>query len=369
MRSRRGKWLAGLALALLGLASIGSAFDRMAHDEPRIARLVPEPFRAGADLAQGRLALIRGQESAARDMAGQAVDASPVDPATLALLGQARLANGELVAAQNAFRSAAAFGWREPATQAYWLQAALQAGDWQGAGLRADALLRSQSELRGDFALLAVFEGTGAGQAVLSGLVAGRPPWLHAYLQPASVPDDAALVRRAAFLGQPGLPGVTCQFVLPMVEQLLARGAAGQGRALWQSRCGGVADGGLQDGKFAQLAAGSANPFGWRRVASGDVSLSGGGRGLVARNRAPAPRLIIWQSLALPEGRYRAILPEAEASQWRVALSCGGAPDRRPPPWASEFIIEDCEAQTLSLWLEPGSGEERLSQIALERID
>lgn len=369
MRWRRGRWLAGLALALLGFASIGSTLDRMAHDQPQVARFVPHPFRAGADLAHGRLALMRGNEGAARDIAGRAVGANPVDPSALALLGQARLANGELVAAQDAFRAAAAFGWREPATQAYWLQAALQSGDWQGAGLRADALLRSQSELRGDFALLSVFEDNGAGQAVLRGLISERPPWLDAYLQPSTVPDVAALARRARFLAQPNLVAIDCDSVSPMVEQLLTRGAAKEGRALWQARCGGEVDGGLQDGNFAQLAAGRASPFGWRRIASGDVSLSWDGSALEARNRAPAPRLVIWQSLALPEGRYRAILPEAEAGNWRVALSCGGSPDRRAPREAKEFSVEDCPAQTLSLWLEPGSGEARLSEIALERLD
>ena len=40
------------------------------------------------------------------------------------------LLDGKTADAEAAFRVAARFGWRQPTTQAYWYDAALQAGDW-----------------------------------------------------------------------------------------------------------------------------------------------------------------------------------------------------------------------------------------------
>ena len=124
----RGRALAGrigvsLGLLLFGALAAASGVDRMSLLAPALGRLVPGPLQAQA--------------------ASKAVAADPVDPASTALLGTAYLLTEQPAEAEAAFRIAARFGWRQPATQIYWYEAALQSGDWPRAVDRADALLRA----------------------------------------------------------------------------------------------------------------------------------------------------------------------------------------------------------------------------------
>jgi hypothetical protein len=63
--------------------------------------------------------------------------------------------NGRPQQAEAAFRIAARFGWREPTTQVYWYEAALQSGDLRARVERADALLRTHPGWSGDQPVLA----------------------------------------------------------------------------------------------------------------------------------------------------------------------------------------------------------------------
>lgn len=365
----RARWLGAIALVTIAVLAIFSALDRLSSNNPEFAQFVPGPMRASSELADGRLAVLSGQRDRAVRLARKAVMASPADPAALALLGQSRLSLAELHEAQEAFRAAAAFGWREPATQAYWLQAALQSGDWTAAALRADALLRSRPELRVDFALLEPFELQPAGQVALRQVVEPETPWLVDYLNPSSALDANTLARRASFLSQTRTSILDCGDALPLTEALMAGGLASEARRLWGAHCGNAGLAGpIRDADFKQLAAGRASPFGWRRVASGDVTFTARTGGIEARNRGAAPRLALWQALDLADGTYR-VAPVEAAKGWRVALACGTRPPDKPPRANREFTVRDCPSQALGIWVEPGRARSHMKAIALERVD
>ena len=170
---------ASLALLLFGALALTSGIDRMSRHDPALARLLPGPLEAQAARSTAALALTREQAGPAIAAARRAVAADPVDPASTSLLGTAYLLGERPRKAEAAFRVAARFGWREPATQVYWYQAALQAGDLPRAVDRADALLRTHPQLPTRDAVLEPLESTAAGRAALIARMAGRPNWIH----------------------------------------------------------------------------------------------------------------------------------------------------------------------------------------------
>ncbi|HEX4847889.1 MAG TPA: hypothetical protein VFV30_07070, partial [Novosphingobium sp.] len=114
--------------------SIALAFDRTAASDPGAAARIPEPFRQEALSSQGQALLLAGQAGQIAPLAEALVRRDPLGPQAAGLLGTARLAQGDARGAETAFRLSAKLGWRDAATQVYWLQAALAAGDLTRAG-------------------------------------------------------------------------------------------------------------------------------------------------------------------------------------------------------------------------------------------
>ncbi|ANU06907.1 hypothetical protein [Paraurantiacibacter namhicola] len=369
MAGGRHRWLPAIGAVLLAVPTLGSALDRISADHPTMAGHVPDIIASEAMLARGRMAALADDYARAEALAAKAIASSPADPRMLGLLGQARLQAGDADGAEAAFRASAAFGWREPATQAYWLQAALGAGDWASAALRADALLRARAPLRSDFALLAPFEATAEGRAAFAPLVADAAPWTEAYLMPGNSADADGLLRRAGMLSADGIALTDrCTKTAPLVMKLADLGYQSQARSLAGVSCGEAASGeGLVDSDFRQFGQGEASPFGWRKAPSGDVSIGRADGALRVRNRASAPRLVAWQPVMLEEGEYRAVLKGADSGRWRISLDCDGQPAARAPARGLAFSVNDCPSPALGLWLEPGAGEADLAGIILER--
>ena len=118
-RGLAGRIVASLGLLAFAALAGASGLDRMSLFEPALGRLVPEPLRAQGARSTAALAITRNQPGPALAAARAAVKADPIDPGSTALLGTAYLLNGQLAEAEAAFRVAARFGWRDPATQAY----------------------------------------------------------------------------------------------------------------------------------------------------------------------------------------------------------------------------------------------------------
>ncbi|MEO6041111.1 MAG: hypothetical protein ABIP41_04355, partial [Croceibacterium sp.] len=156
-----------LGLVGFGVLAVGSGLDRLSGQAPGLERLVPGPFRAQAERSAALIAGARGRRAAALDHARKAVAGDPVDPGAAPLLGAALLLQGDAARAEQAFRVSARLGWRDVPTQAYWYEAALEAGEMAPAADRLDALLRAHPGFPGSDALLARIEETPAGRRAL----------------------------------------------------------------------------------------------------------------------------------------------------------------------------------------------------------
>lgn len=372
---------ASLALLLFGALAMASGIDRMSLYAPALGRLVPGPLQAQSARSTALLALTREQPRRAVAAARKAVAADPVDPGSTALLGTAYLFNGQAVEAEAAFRVAARFGWREPTTQVYWYQAALQAGDLPRAVDRADALLRTRPHLPTRDQLLEPLESTPAGRAALIVRMAGRPNWLLHYLHPEPEVTDETLDRRSQVLAELAAAGTSlgCEQVATFVNLSLTRGARANAERVWAGHCPGASlTGGLADGDFERFGRDEASPFGWRSNLSGDVVVravekDGGNRAVQLLNRSAVSRLVLRQAVALEPGSYRLT---GAATPGRIAASfgCGTAPpvpsltEGDPATGGQVLRVESCSRLELGLWVRPGDGQVELDSVALEKV-
>jgi tetratricopeptide (TPR) repeat protein len=380
-----GTWLvrilASLALLLFGALAMASGIDRMSLSAPALARLVPVPLQAQAARSAATLAIAQEQPERAVGAARRAVAADPVEPASTSLLATAYLFNGQPEEAEAAFRVAARFGWREPATQVYWYEAAMESGDLPRAVDRADALLRTHPNLPMRDEVLSPLESTAAGRAALIVRMADRPNWLHEYLNPETGIKDDTFDRRSQVLADLAEAGTRlgCQEVTAFVTMALTRGARGNAERVWTGHCPGASlTGGLADGGFERFGRDETSPFGWRSNLSGDVSVrsvekASGNRALALLNRSAVSRLVLRQAVALAPGTYR-LTGAATPGRIAASLGCGTPPpvpsltDGDPAGTGQVLRVERCARLELGLWIRPGAGEAELDSVALEKI-
>jgi len=385
MSRRRGalpaRIAASLALLLFGALATASGLDRLGWSTPGFDRLVPDRMQAQSARAAAALALAREQPGPALAAARKAVAADPVEPASTSLLGTAYLFADRPAEAEAAFRVAARFGWREPATQIYWYEAALQAGDLPRAVDRADALLRTRPTLSTRDRLLGPLEDIADGRAALIVRMAGRPNWLDPYLRPDESVSDETLDRRSVVLAELAAAGTRlgCAEVTPFVTAALTRGARGNAERIWTGHCPDAAlSGGLADGGFERFGRDETSPFGWRSNLSGDVAVrsvekAGGNRAVQLLNRSAVSRLVLRQAVALEPGTYR-LTGQVAPGRLAGSFGCGGPP---PVPSLTEgdlaaggqvLRVEPCSRLELGLWIRPGGGEVELDSVLLEKI-
>lgn len=372
------RWL--LTLAVLGYAALalGSGFDRMSASAWPLERLVPAPLRAQADRSASAVALARGDAALGEIAARRALDADPVDPRPAALLGSARLLAGDYAGAEAPFRVAALFGWREPTTQLYWFQAALEAGDYPRAGQRLDALLRVNPSLAEADRLIAALSERPEGRAVLARQLAGDPVWRNGFFGPATRIGLAELRRRAAIATEAAELGTRFGCDLPggLAGRLIAAGDRAEAARMWNAQCPEYpASAGLSDGGFDNLASGgNRGPFGWVRHPRGDLTFalddSDGDPAITVRSDAAVGRLVVSQALALPPGRFTVRVSANARGRLVASLDCGGprvpANVSGDPADAGQIVtVGACPAQTLGLWLRPGAGEITFDDVRL----
>jgi len=370
-------------------AAAGNGFDRMSRDTPALERLVPGPLRAQADRSAALTRLVREQPQPALRFARAAVARDPIDPDATALLGAAHLALNDFDEAAEAFRIAARFGWRNLATQGYWYEAALGAGDYKVAADRADAILRAQPRLVEGGELLEPLEVNPTGRAMLAGRLALKPSWLEAYLRPGRDAPAELIERREGVVAlvDPAVARFGCSAVSPFVSGLIEQGRRTRAQTLWNAHCPEYrVTGPLADPGFDQVLSGAEEvyPFSWRLLPSGDVSIQavGGGqadRSLLVANSASTSRMIMRQLTALPAGLYRFRVgstdqPSAGAPRLVLSWACAAQP---PFPRRVEgdalaggqiLAVEPCDRQQLGIWLRGNEPGLTISHIEFERI-
>lgn len=387
-RSRAGRSL-GIAAALGAaylFAAVGIALDRAAPDRPELARWVPSPFRQQAIGTEIAALTQAGRPQATGNLAEALVRRDPLSPHAAGLLGTARLAQGNFGGAASAFRTSAKLGWRDAATQIYWLQAAMAAGDFSRAGWRFGALARQWPDAPAIDQLSAQFESDPRGQATLAQQIAGGAKWAASYATPRAGEPLDRIAGRAEVLIAAGALGTKlgCDSVAAMVGTLTGAQADLAAR-LWASHCpravgpGQIADGGFE----AQEGLTRSTSFDWQFPGDGalaaDVTTKAvGGHALRLSSSAASLLPVAIQRVVLAPGTYRVSWEETGSGPARMAASLSCRADRslaqpqrgqRNGSRAGAELRHDgsCPAVLLQLWLAPGAGEVQVDDVRIDR--
>ena len=378
------------AVAAYTFLALGSGADRLSAGRPELARKIPLVFAAEAVRTSGAEALAGGQAVAAAQIGTRALLSAPTDPQSAAIFAAGRLASGDRVTAERAFRVAGQLGWRVPITQSYWMGQALASGNYEIAALRLDALLRQQPALLRQRQLIDPMERNPAGRTAMIKRMALAPVWLGYYAGDVyGLPADV-LLQRAAVLDEAARSGliVGCAAIAPIANALVATGQPRAGSGLWRQHCLPSGRGLVSDGDLATLdIAAKPGAFTWEIIGNGELSLSvlpsgdGHGQRLLIEGRADVPRAVLAQLIVLDPGRYelrwRTGDSQGRASDHiRAGFACAGespvwtAPvlDRGTGLWRAAVQVDArCPAQRLTFAAAPGAGQVWLEQIALIR--
>lgn len=368
------------AVAVFAALALGNGLDRLSATRHGAAQWVPGPLKAEAWRAEAAARLGAGEGAAASVAAAQAVRADPIDPRSTALLGAGLLAERKAAAADRAFRVAARFGWRDPLTQVYFMNAAFAAGQPRLAALRLDALLRQAPFLPVRDMLFAQFEAAPDRRAALAERLALRPSWTESFMIRSGDLPLASLQARASIVATMQGADWNCEEVEPLVIKLINKGGVADAKRLWLAQCS-YASPGIADPRFSRLQrAQNPVPFEWNLAASGDIAVTPAsqGGGLVVRVSGPTSRAVAWQLLTLSPGRYRlawtAQTPSGSAARGAaVSLGCNQAErqavpatDRGNGRFEAEVNIDaSCYGRYLTLWQAPGSEDTRFDSFTL----
>lgn len=375
-----------LAVAVFGVAAAANGIDRLSFASPGLEGGVPGPFRAQADRAAAQTMLVRGDGPRALTKARRAIASDPVDPDSTALLGSALVLANDEDGAARAFRIAARFGWRNVATQAYWFDASMQAGDIEHAADRADALLRTHPRLVDNASLLGPLETREDGRRVLAEHLSARPKWLQSYLDLRSdTPVDQVNRRYLVLSAMRVQAPLGCSAVARFSNLLLSHGRWNDAVGIWNRNCpASPVEGALTDRNFASLTTSNwTQPFGWLVNPSGDVTILEHGenatRYLELTNSASSMRLVVSQASGFSPGRYRIRVTPNAASSARarnvfLSWACG---NERPSPKTGDgnalaegqvINVTQCDGpQRLGLWLSGNGASVELKAISYEK--
>lgn len=366
---------AGIAVLLL---AIFDGLDRYAVHDPGIERLVPEPLRARSERALSARAFMLGDGDSAASHAAAAVARDPMERRNLGLLGVSQLEAGDRAGAEAAFRQASALGWREPLTQLFWFEASLRAADLPRAMARLDALLRNDPKSAEAQRALAMVASIGAGRAELARLLSKRPGWMRAVLEaPASLPDSR-LLDRAAIMVRLGESGTVlgCDAPRALTQAVLERGDYDAARQVWGLHCPQQAAGErFADPAFVSLKDGGvAGPFGWQRIASGDIDVrTGSGGEVMVRNTASRMRVVAIQPVLLAPGELRVRLRDGASGAFGFAVQCGkqqptskSAQQGDPASGGQTIQVPSCRNQWLALYANPSAQDAALGTLLID---
>jgi hypothetical protein len=385
----------GLGVAgAIGYAAValGSGLDRMSDDRPSASRLVPPFFRVNAARSLAASALERRQFDSAVAEARRAVAHDPVDARSSGMLGRAYYQSGKWGPAYNAFAFAGTLGWREPVTQIYWMENALQSGRLDIAADRLDALLRQAPAFPQRNLLLAQLEATPAGREQIARRLAARPDWIETYFRDAPSLELAALSARSEVADVLALKGGvrSCKLVSPLIRALFDNGRVDSAWEVWRDHCPAPGESPVPtDGGFerAQLT-GPLTPFDWRFTDDGAIAVSLrrglSGQAAMVSSSAPEEKVFASQMLRLRPGRYtvewRALNANgAPSGAVGVNIACAG-PERHPLDatlsdriagrYAAAFALDgQCPLQWLSLIAASGAQDVAVDDILVKKTN
>ena len=219
---------------------------------------------------------------------------------------------------------AALRGRRDVATQSWWLQRSLAAGDAPGAVLRLDALLRSEPELEPRlFPLMTALLSVPAARPAWVRSLVVDPPWRQALLDDFVLkdPDLDAVGQLFAALDERGSTPSDVERG-GLLTRIALAGRYADARMMWVRWVGLAGSTAPYDGGFQRRT--GPPPFNWRivqptRGVAAMEARPGVGSALTASYPSSESTMIAEQLLTLAPGAYRLM------GQWRVELPAPGA--------------------------------------------
>ncbi len=380
--------VAVVGLVGLATAALLSGSDRQSREFPNSPSLVGWPYDTGAARAKAALAFVRSGPESAIGCARRAVLSDPLSAQAVSILGRSYLYAQHLPEARQAFEVSGQLGWRDDMTQIYWLDQAMQDGDYKVAAERLDALLRQSPDDENRDKFVAAVAASPEGRAALAVRLKLAPDWARRLsTQVDGLPADQ-LLQRIDLMRRTGKGVWDCAATEPLTQKLINQGMLNEAQSVWRLNCEPsnslVYDGGFEH--FDTLQTTSA--FDWQISSGGDADVAlnrdGAGHQTLALEVISTSTLpIVRQLIVLEPGHYRLTWrtpasPRAQARAVRVSLSCtpdlsraaNGTPvPGRPDTWTQDFEIDgECPARQLVFWLAPRSPI-HLGDVSLEEVE
>lgn len=378
-----------LALALYaGLATM-SGIDRLIAAHPGMLADYPKSLQVQG-LARTTEAVIAQDPRRGLAMAQELVWRAPLEPASTAMLGGARLRLNDASGSEKAMQVAGMMGWRVPFTQIYWMSRALEVGDYNVASMRLDALLRQYPAYMTNGAIMAPMESTPEGRAALAARARFKPQWLAHYTTDLDGVSNEALMARAGVLKAMAPDLVGCNDLGMLVQRLVNANAIEDAAQIWHAQCPDTRKGYVYDADFAKATINQDHSvFAWMFNGNADVTqlltpLPGNkGQQLTAQTSSSEVQPLVQQLVLAPKGNYRlswkAADPDGRASSRILAgftcnrarpASLDAAYDKADGRWHMDLVQNGaCAAAWLQFWITPGETPVVLSDIALNRAD
>lgn len=376
---------AGFAALYAGLAS-AIALDRAAGSRPELARFVPRFAQQEARLVVSRQLTQAGRPEQALHLAESVVKRDPLSPHATGLLGTARLGRGDIMGATAAFRVSAKLGWRDAATQVFWFDQAVRAGNFELAGARFSAMARQWPNAPAIDGLSARLASDPRGLHVLARDIASGVNWATAFARPRAYQSTERLAGRARVLIAAGALGgkLGCDAVAALVGTL-TRPSPQLAGELWARQCARAAPPGeLANGGFeSPHPPGPSTAFDWQFPGNGAlvstiVDFADGKALRVSSNNSRMLPIAV-QLVILPSRRYQISWLESGNKPSRIAASLSCKPDQELTNLqdgagstgrrsVSIQAPAECSAALLELWLKPGAGEVTVDNVSIDPL-
>lgn len=373
MLNRLGKAAAACGLFVLAMAAVLSGTDRVSREFPYSPSFSGWPYDTGASRAKAILAFVQTGPRSAYGYTHRAILSDPLSVQNVSILGRLQLYSGQPTNARKTFEVAGQLGWRDPMSQIYWLDQAMQLGDLKVAAERLDALLRQAPDSGNRDKFLAVVSASPEGRAALAERLKLSPVWAEPYLTSVDIPP-AQLSQRVDVARRVGRRIWTCAQTAPITQKLVDAKMLDQAQSIWRQNC--ISAGTLvYDGGFDALDTTRATRgFDWQLSGRGDVAVrsiadQSGNRLMELEVESAQTQSVLKQLVVLKPGNYRLTwrTPDTSARSamgLSVSLSCQasladavpGSPigDSKLGKRVYIFSVDaKCPARDLIFWLAP----------------
>lgn len=397
-RSKRDQhrgWRILVAIACLGYAAMAvvAGLDRITMMDLGRSAPIAWPYAVAGPFNAANAAIKRHDPASAIAYAKLVVQRDPVDAYAVGLLGKSYILANQPEAARKVFAIGERLGWRDRATQRYWLVEALQLGDARRAARHLDAELRMAPDVSDQNDLFRLILQYDEGRAALAAQLANNPDWLVTFVANVDRLDEDDLDARADVVQRTGEGHWQCPQAANLIDALLSKGLLDDAGAVHRTVCTGASGTGAEsivnDSDFSRLAAGTGtSALDWNLLRRGDLvvnvnPLTPRGYELEMANTSASTVLVAWQVIIARPGHYRATwrMPDTvakDAAALAVSFDCSGNFDlaingtHRPgtgPGYQADFVIPDtCPTPTLRLWLSPNHPV-NLTGVQLTRLD